>query len=325
MQLVVQNKETRNKETKETNDKIINKLPNIEHTHKKKNVKKNVKNKSKDGTNEKPINLLIEKTDVPLTTLMQQLPPVDIEPLTNEKLQHQIIQTEKNAVPIRKSSRIWVQLRPYIASHHWGLLIVLIACYFITRKPAQLATENNVYDYVAYGGLPLYDHVSQIGANLWRILTYSFIHATSLHLIGNCLFISIGWLVGRKTLRNDQLAAVYGTGIIMGAIGVLSLNFDTSLTLTEPIVLIGASGGAYALLACVSVFFSIKTKKTLISTANTLHFVPLLCVRFLFLACIIDALEYVNIYSSTVHLFGALSGFIFGFILRITCKKNKKP
>lgn len=74
---------------------------------------------------------------------------------------------------------------------------------------------------------------------IWRFVTYMFVHSSILHLIGN-VFMQIFLGVPLELVHSWwRVALVYLAGGLAGSMGH---------SLTGPIALVGASGGVYALI-----------------------------------------------------------------------------
>ncbi|MDR2981316.1 MAG: rhomboid family intramembrane serine protease [Puniceicoccales bacterium] len=82
---------------------------------------------------------------------------------------------------------------------------------------------------------------------IWTIVTYSFLHASFFHLLGNMIGL---WCMGEfidKSEGRARLLTVYAGGILAGAAAWLTLSFLAKPGWNVPCL--GASAGVFALLA----------------------------------------------------------------------------
>lgn len=103
--------------------------------------------------------------------------------------------------------------------------------YFSLKSNKEVPVDNSV------SMLLRYDPYKR--SELWRFVTYIFVHSSVLHLIGN-VFMQIFLGVPLELVHSWwRVALVYLAGGLAGSIGH---------SLTGPIALVGASGGVYALI-----------------------------------------------------------------------------
>ncbi|GLS23415.1 hypothetical protein GCM10007874_64360 [Labrys miyagiensis] len=142
----------------------------------------------------------------------------------------------------------------------------------------------------------------------WRLVSAMFLHAGPEHLISNMFAL---WVLGRFVeigMGTWRMAVIYGVGGLISMAGVVGL---TAAGLTEPNLLVGASGAIFALLGAIALqrltdFLATRT----VADRRNLSMVGLVLV----LQAGIDlALPQI---SFTAHLIGLLAGIALGWILK---------
>lgn len=141
----------------------------------------------------------------------------------------------------------------------------------------------------------------------WRLVSAMFLHAGSEHLISNMFAL---WVLGRFVeigMGTWRMAVVYAVGGLISMAGVVGL---TEAGLSEPNVLVGASGAIFALLGAIALqrltdFLATRT----IADRRNLTMVGMVLV----LQAAIDlALPQI---SFAAHLIGLLAGAALGWVL----------
>uniref|UniRef100_A0A336M9U7 CSON014096 protein n=1 Tax=Culicoides sonorensis TaxID=179676 RepID=A0A336M9U7_CULSO len=141
---------------------------------------------------------------------------------------------------------------------------------------------------------------------VWRYITYMFIHIDALHLASNILL----QIISGSVLEGDQgrlrVLLVYLGGVLSGSLGWSNGNLD----------IIGASAGSYAL------FFS-QIPQTLLNHSTIKYFRTR--IIYLVLSIISASLyegykilfdnEQLHEIAISSHLFGCIGGIIIGFVI----------
>lgn len=159
--------------------------------------------------------------------------------------------------------------------------------------------------------IDIYPYCSDLRNNIWKLFSYSFVHANILHLLGN----SIGIYVVTVNLYKFQ-----SLFILFFIYFITTINGALSFYLTNPYdVLIGASGGVYGLAGSNLANF-------LYNYDNMYDYEITFSYAFYFLFITIDLFNYFVFYNEKIayqnHWYGFLTGILLGLSI-FRCKKNK--
>lgn len=128
----------------------------------------------------------------------------------------------------------------------------------------------------------------------WRLLTYSFLHSSFMHLFTNCFSLYVIGTLLEGRIGHLKFILIYITGVLAGAL--------TNGALTGNGIVVGMSGGIYALFAFFILYFMNKGLLNITSLMPTI-----------FINIFINFLPNV---SWQGHLGGALMGVVFFYIFK---------
>jgi membrane associated rhomboid family serine protease len=134
-----------------------------------------------------------------------------------------------------------------------GGIILLNVAVFV----AQIALDLDELQFHARWALDIADLKA---GNWWRLLTYQFLHGGPIHLLFNCLLISVMGRIVEMYFGKWRFLSLYLLGGVLG--GLCELGID-SLLHRPDVQLIGASAGAAGLLACFATVFPFERLKVL--------------------------------------------------------------
>jgi len=151
----------------------------------------------------------------------------------------------------------------------------------------------------------------------WRIFSAGFLHFGAVHLLMNLVGL---WLLGRyveRTWSRWPLLAIY-LAATFGANGVAALLLPA--TVSEPVVLLGASGGVMGLLGGALAFLVVQWRRRRLALLRRQvgMFGAILAVQLVF-----DA--FTPRVSSTVHLAGLAIGLVVGGVLALLGGQPSRP
>lgn len=134
---------------------------------------------------------------------------------------------------LRARSRLW--------SVGTWLIVLCIAIHVIVTLLARVGPN-----FVTYGAFTVSD---TLAGQVWRLVTFQFLHGGLFHLGMNCLGI---WFFGpmvERRLGKARMLAFYLLCGFGGAAGFMLLYFTGIITATPTTPLIGASAGVFGLIA----------------------------------------------------------------------------
>lgn len=144
---------------------------------------------------------------------------------------------------------------------------------------------------------------------VWRPLTYMFVHGSLMHLIFNMMIV---WFFGpdlEMHFGQVKFAILYLVSGLAGGLAWLVLNWG------DPRPLVGASGGTFGLLAALA----------LLHPKRVVHLYAVLPVKLWMLVAGLLVLELLRLgleqvsasdgIAQTAHLGGALAGFVVAWLL----------
>ncbi len=150
------------------------------------------------------------------------------------------------------------------------------------------------------------DRLSDIG-EIYRLLTYMFLHGDLLHLIMNMLFL---WVFGDNIedrfghIRYIEFIILAGIVSVLVQSGVNFISNDTHVTI------IGASGAISAIMGAYLILFP----RAYIVTLLFIFIRPLPAWFFLIIWFLYQFISVLFIKGSNIAYFAHISGFIFGVI-----------
>ena len=126
-----------------------------------------------------------------------------------------------------------------------GLATLALAVVLLVVFAVEAAT-GAAGDEVALLRMGALANDGRLGHEYWRLITYSFLHLTSLHLLLN---LALLWWVGRIVERRVGgllMCAAYLLAVILSGVSIVVAHLNTP----RPGSSMGASGGIFGLLAC---------------------------------------------------------------------------
>jgi membrane associated rhomboid family serine protease len=139
---------------------------------------------------------------------------------------------------------------------------------------------------------------------LWRLVTYQFLHAGVGHLVFNMLVL---YFMGPLVERSWGSRAFIKFYLICGAAGGVVYTLMTLANITAPGIMVGASGAIYGVMAAVAYMF--PHLRVLLW-----GIVPMTMIRLVILLVIISLLTIAfghNVGGELAHLTGLGAGFLY--------------
>lgn len=188
-----------------------------------------------------------------------------------------------------------------------GVLLWLVAInvlVFITDRILTGSTRGNVLSPSRWGWFSL-DESWQV----WRLVTYQFLHADFFHLLGNLIFL---WIFGQYMERywgSKRFLAFYLLSGVGGAVVYGLVSLVPAVANTAPFIpLVGASASVFGLMVgCWMKFPKEEIRFILMPFGFTIQ---LLCGLYLFFNILQVLAGSYGAGSATAHLGGALFGFL---------------
>ena len=231
--------------------------------------------------------------------------------------------------PIKDENR--PSSRPYV---NYGLILLNCVFFFFFYLQGWNALENSI---VQLGAIPWY---ILRGERLWTLFTSMFMHADTMHILGNMLYL---WVFGDNI--EDFLGHKKYIGFYM--VGGLAANFThilsmLFLTVINPapgfipyiiydlrIPAVGASGAVSSVLgAYLFLFPKAKIKTLVFYIIITIVSVPALYyLGFWFIYQLLMGIVSLTGLSSGVAFWAHIGGFVFGFIVMrvFGAKRQSRP
>ena len=126
-----------------------------------------------------------------------------------------------------------------------GLATLALAVVLLVVFAVEAAT-GAAGDEVALLRMGALANDGRLGHEYWRLITYSFLHLTSLHLLLNlALLWWVGRIVGRR-VGGLLMCASYFFAVILSGVTIVVAHLNAP----RPGSSMGASGGIFGLLAC---------------------------------------------------------------------------
>jgi membrane associated rhomboid family serine protease len=196
--------------------------------------------------------------------------------------------------------RYYMRRSPFEVRRSAALMLVIIN---ILAYVLQLVLESRVPDTFYYGALSL---EGLKHGYLWQLLSFQFMHANLMHLLGNCFVIYVFGRATEEALGRRAFWTLYfASGVIGGMIQVLA-GLAMPAAFGGPVL--GASAGAFGLTAAFAMLFPDQT--------ILLFFIIPLRARFLLViegvVAVLGLLGYVSPgVAHAAHLGGMLTGMFF--------------
>ncbi|KFB39961.1 AGAP009451-PA-like protein [Anopheles sinensis] len=176
----------------------------------------------------------------------------------------------------------------------WSLLIVSAL-----QISVFLFNNNAIHQTLIFSPVKQYE--------VWRFVTYTFLHAGSVHLVLNIIIQILVAFPLETEQGHDKVLLVYFTGILAGGLGA---------SVFEPTLMVGASAGVYCLLMS-HIPHIIMNFKTLSYRYYRLLAVLVLCISDV-LYSIRHCLTKGNLQPRigvAAHISGAICGLLLGFAI----------
>lgn len=134
----------------------------------------------------------------------------------------------------------------------------------------------------------------------WRYLSYSFIHNSWLHLVGNCTFQLLAGALLEPLYSALRVSGVFAIGVVSGSLVQAVFNHAYAL--------LGSSAGVYALMVSL-------VPNVFLNWQEQLHGKSKIILIILFIIKVI--LDYFMPEGSSIpaHLAGVFSGVVFGLLI----------
>lgn len=148
------------------------------------------------------------------------------------------------------------------------------------------------------------------GGQLWRFLTFQFLHADGMHLLGNMLALFFFGPIVERWWGSKKFTLFYFACGVAGAlfytIMLLSPGLLSSGSITRPMV--GASAGIYGILVAVAIIAPNLKVMLYFVLPVSMRFLAIGVLCFAFYQALTDG---ANAGGEAAHIGGALLGFIF--------------
>ena len=121
-----------------------------------------------------------------------------------------------------------------------ALAVILLIVFAVE---AAIGAAGDDAALLRFGALP---DDGRLGHEYWRLITYSFLHLTSIHLLLNLFLL---WWVGsivERRIGGLLMCAAYFLAVIISGVSIVVAHLNAP----RPGSSMGASGGVFGLLAC---------------------------------------------------------------------------
>lgn len=193
-------------------------------------------------------------------------------------------------------------------------MIVFVALMFFRAltyiQLPENADLNTVYNQKVLKWFALAGSTEQTLPRIWTILTYGFSHINLWQLFASMLWLWGFGYVFMDMTGNKRIVPVYLYGVLIGGIAYLAANYFLG-TASSASFLIGSSSGILAVAAAATTIC--PNYKILPMVGGG---ISLWIVSIIYLAIDMATLPPDNLSVYVSHLAGALTGFLFIFILR---------
>lgn len=182
----------------------------------------------------------------------------------------------------------------------YGLLASLVLVFGVEVAAGALGNDARL---LSLGAIP---DDGTMGGQVWRLLTYAWLHANTLHLVSNLVLL---WWVGKIVERRVGSLVTLGVYVSGALAGGLLIAWNASAN-PRASVSLGASAAVSALLTCALV---------LLHRPAAAHFGRLLWVRVVLWAVLAGALgvSLMPGISLAGHFGGLLLGAVLGFVVPV--------
>lgn len=164
----------------------------------------------------------------------------------------------------------------------------------------------------AFYTITLFPECNDVRNEIWRLISYSFVHNGISHLLGNLLGILVLSVLLKRMQNNSIVILIYFITVVNSAL---------SFHLTNPnMILIGASGGVYGLVGS-------NISNYVLNYDSFYNYEVFYFYVSNFLFILIDIINFFLFYSEKVayqtHWYSLLFGLLTGFIFYSHKKKKK--
>ena len=210
--------------------------------------------------------------------------------------------------------------KPHVTYWLIGLNLLVFAAQWASSRWGGIASENELVR--IFADFEQEGQLSKIHFHIWALVTYQFLHAGWLHIIGNMLFLLPFGKAVEDRMGHVGFALFY---LGCGALGGLA----HTLFYANPVI--GASGSVCAVVAA----FIVLAPKTKINVLFVFFIIGIYTVPSLLLVSFFILFDSFNLLMSifgqnptptawVVHLVGYLAGFVITFgILSIGLIQSK--
>lgn len=142
------------------------------------------------------------------------------------------------------------------------------------------------------------------GIQIWRLITYQFLHSDAMHFIFNMLFLYFFGPILEQTWGSRTFLRFY---LICGAVGGVVYTLLVSVGALQTLPMVGASGALYGIMAAVAVMYPRMT-------VMLYGLIPIKMVWLVTLAVILSLLGFAsgsNAGGEAAHLSGLAAGFLY--------------
>jgi len=136
------------------------------------------------------------------------------------------------------------------------LLIINFAIFIIGSLVFPISVENDPQGYIPMSQLErwfaVYPASVGMGFQLWRVITYQFLHGSVLHIVFNLIVLYFFGPVLERQLGSVRFLKFY---LIAGAAGGILYTFLVMMRVLHPLPMVGASGAIYGVVAALAVLY----------------------------------------------------------------------
>lgn len=196
-------------------------------------------------------------------------------------------------IPVRSDRPL--RTTPYV---NYALIVLNALIFVLTTKHLSSDQYTQVHDFMLW----------KQGTSIWQFITYQFLHASPMHLIGNMIFL---WVFGNAV--EDRLGK-FGYAFFYLAMGVFA-GLGHWLTSDAPVL--GASGSVAGVTGAFLALFP-RTRITFIYfwfIIGTFEIPAMLVVLFYFMKDLFFLGMNVGNVAYTAHLAGNVGGFVVAMLL----------
>ncbi|MGL4382268.1 MAG: rhomboid family intramembrane serine protease, partial [Bacilli bacterium] len=122
-----------------------------------------------------------------------------------------------------------------------NIILICIVVYVLTYLQPGVQRSLIVYNFAVFKQFQIY-----------RLVTYSFVHGSLLHLGSNMLSLYYLTMIIFNFVKKKQAYIIYSVAVIISALAAIIINPNTAL--------VGTSGGVYGLLGIV-LYHALKQKR----------------------------------------------------------------